>query len=453
MPPVETTASPALTPALPSTPDPSQPRVKTAYERFLRLTMLAAERYGTEITPYALAAALAGVAPELGEPSSVLAGMMRTFPLNPAASIPHSALGAMALRHYAAFAAATSTGESMSAFDDFILNDARLAADRRFDTAWLRDFAESRSAVAPAILSREIWSPWLRYLPMLALLPGLVWAFWGSSNRKREMHAAAIRATRIAHAQFRRAQADTWGTSSLLQSATDLPPLPAASRTARRLLRLREIMPGSRIDIARSIRDSLASAGDVVTVMRDGSRAVDIVFIVRRRHRHDHERARVLRMLNALTQNGVSLTAYDYAPDPRTLTATSRTDANNPRGEQRTLDLRGLRELHGDSLLVIVSDGEELIDPFSLKPHGFVRDQLQHWSRRRLVYPRSDRQLGRARVVACHGAQRTDRPRHDGWHRGPRMGTGAGLGARGPASYSGYRVAGPSSVRTHFSMG
>jgi hypothetical protein len=379
--PRETTSSPTLL-------DPNQPRLKTAYERFLRLTLMATARYGDEITPYALAATLAGAAPELGEPSFVLAAMMRAFPLPPAASIPHSPFGAMALRHYAALAAAASTRASMPEFDEFILNEARLGTDSGYDpAARLREFAVAKKPVAPASLSPETWPPWLRYLPLLALLPGLAWAFWGSSNRQRDLSTAAQRAARIAHARFRRAQAGTWGTSSILQSATDLPPLPAASQTARRLLRLRETMPGSRIDIPRSIRDSLASAGDVVTVMRDGTRAVDIVFIIRRRHRHDHERARMLRMLSALTENGVSLTAYDYTPDPRTLTATSRADANTPRGVQRTLDLRGLRELHGDSLLVIVSDGEELIDPFSLKPHHFVREELQLWSRRMLLTP------------------------------------------------------------------
>jgi hypothetical protein len=376
-------------------PDASYPSLapdaalQTRYERFLKLVLTAAERYDNEITPTTLAAALAGYAPELGAPSFLLGEMMRTFPIDPHASISHSTLGAMALRHYAAVAAALSSGESLSAFNDFIIDDSQLSPDRPIDHATrLREFQSPRSGSSPReTLARETWPWWLRYLPLLVLPPGLAWAFWGSSNRRRELNSAALREAGIAHAEFRRAEAGTWGTSRLLQSSAGLPPLPAASQTARRLLRLREPVPDCRLDVSQSVRASLASAGDVVTVMRDGSRAVDLVFLVRRRHRHDHQRARVLRLLDALSRNGVSLTSYDYAPDPRTLTATSRTDAFNPRGPQRTLDLRGLRELHGDSLLVIVSDGDDLIDPFSQKPHSFVRGELQSWRRRILLTP------------------------------------------------------------------
>jgi len=362
--------------------------LKPRYERFLRLSLVAAARYGNEITPYTLAAALCGAAPELGEPSYVLAEMMRAYPIDPAGSIPHSALGAMALRHYAAVAAALSAGTSLAAFDDFIMDDGQISRDPAIDPATLLRNFQSAEATAPrAALSRETWSSWLRYLPLLLVLPGAVFAFYGSANRRREVTAEALRQARVAHATFRRAAAGAWGTSRLLQSSAGLPPLPSASQTARRLMRLREPLPGSRLDLPRSVRASVASAGDVVTVMRDGSRAVDIVLLVRRRHRHDHERARVLRLLDALSRSGVSLTAYDYAPDPRTLTATSRTDALNPRGRLRTLDLRGLRELHGDAMLVIVSDGDDLIDPFSQQPHPFVGAELRSWRQRMLLTP------------------------------------------------------------------
>jgi hypothetical protein len=384
-------------------PEENQPNVprqtgesKASYERFLRLTLTAAGRYRNEITPYALAAVLTGAEPKLGEPSFFLAEMMRTFPLDPAASVPRTAFGAMALRHYAALAAATLAGQSMTAFDEFIMNDDRLlTANGRYDPAKrLLDFQRAGDRpefvllqVPRTELRRETWSPLLRLLPFLILLPGMAWAFWGSSNRRRELMSSAVRDTRSTRAAFRHANAGAWGSSMLLQSSADLPPLPPASRTARRLLRLRETLPDSRLDVERSVRASLASIGDVVTIMRDGSRSVDIVFLVCRRHRHDHERARALRLLDALSRNGVTLTAYDYSPDPRTLTATSRTDAGSGRGPQRTLDLRGLRLLHGDPLLVIVSDGEDLIDRFSLKPHRFVHEELQLWSRRMLLTP------------------------------------------------------------------
>ncbi len=179
-----------------------------------------------------------------------------------------------------------------------------------------------------------------------------------------------------------------------MQSSKGLPPLPHASPTARYLLRLRGAVPGSRIDIERSVRASLLLPDNVVSVMRDGSTALDIVFLVRRRQRHDHERARVLRLLDALSRSGVALTAYDYAPDPLTLTVTSRVDAVGRRGLQRTLNLRGLRELHADALLIIVTDGDDLIDPFSQRPHAFVQDELRRWSRRMLLTPTPSAEWG-----------------------------------------------------------
>ncbi|MCA1542243.1 hypothetical protein I6F18_19995 [Bradyrhizobium sp. NBAIM32] len=369
-------------------PTRSDSGLKAIYERFLKLTLIAAARYSNEITPYALAAALCGAAPELGPPSYLLAEMMRVYPMDPASSIPHSAFGAMALRHYAAVAAALVASTSLTAFDDFIMNDEQIRPDSAIDpAAWLRSFQTATNPIQPTTLARETWPAWLRYLPLLVLLPGSVFAFWGKTDRRNEAAAEALRRTRIAHATFQRAAAGAWGTSRILQSFAALPPLPSASQTARRLMRLREPLPGSRLDLPRSVQASVASAGDVVTVMRDGSRAVDIVVLVHRRHRHDHERARVLRLLDALSRSGVALTAYDYAPDPRTLTATSRADALNPRGRLRTFDLRGLRELHGDSLLVIVSDGDDLIDPFSQQPHQFLATELASWRRRMLLTP------------------------------------------------------------------
>jgi hypothetical protein len=152
------------------------------------------------------------------------------------------------------------------------------------------------------------------------------------------------------------------------------------------LIGFREARPGNKLDASRSIKATLQSAGDFVTVMRPRSRAVEFVFLIRRRHRHDHERARALRLVNALGNAGLTLTAYDYSPDPRFLTATGRVGAGALQ-LATTLDLRGLAERHFGAILVLVTDGDELLDPLTSTPLGFLERELTAWPRRMILTP------------------------------------------------------------------
>ena len=52
-----------------------------------------------------------------------------------------------------------------------------------------------------------------------------------------------------------------------------------------------------------------------------------------------------------------------------------------------SFDLRGLRERHPDARLVLVTDGTELVDYFTLKPLPFVAEELAKWPSRMLLTP------------------------------------------------------------------
>ncbi|CAO4146982.1 hypothetical protein LPLAFNJD_LOCUS2334 [Methylorubrum aminovorans] len=381
-----------VTPSGPNLGAPSQPtslldggtRV-AAYAEMISLTMNVVDQYAGVVTPYALAATYAGAMPSLGQPAAILARMQRKVPLPPYAAIPRTPLGAMALRAYAAQAAAWRLGDATASFEPFLFDDARYAPQTAERVA---SFAKSgsRPAVAPPP-AWETWPWWTMLLPFLILVPGVVWAFSGRDELRRETVEARLRESGQARRAAQRSRAGDRGTRRILQTSIGRPPpLPLAGSTMRALATLREPIAGLRLDANRSLRATLASGGDLVTVMRPASRAIHFVFLVRRDCPHDHQRARALRLVNALSDAGVAVTAYDYAQDPRALTATSRSVAGE-RTAPRTFDLRGLRELHAGSVLVLVTDGDDLYDCIAQKPFPVVREELRRWPRRMLLTP------------------------------------------------------------------
>ncbi|RDJ23362.1 hypothetical protein DWF00_22295 [Bosea caraganae] len=362
----------------------SDSRNASAYELMRRTTLRAIEQYGDDLTPRALAIGFSGEWPHLGPPASLLARMLRRFPLPADRPVPHTRLGALALAHYTAQAAAATVGDGTASFE------AMIGTDDQLSRQWTQAQASGPALATPAAARAfaPSWPWWIVLLPFTILIPAAAWAFSGRAALRHRLLDDRLRAAAsLRRDVIRNARSGEKGLPELFQTWLDPPPKLDGTRTARRLLRLREDRPGRRLDAARSLRATLASDGDLITVMRPASRAVEFVFLVRRRHRHDHERARVLRLLSALSQAGVTLTAYDYAPDPRSLTATARADPQAGRGPRRTLDLRGLRELHADAVLVLVSDGEELLEPLGQTPYPFVIAELRCWPRRMLLTP------------------------------------------------------------------
>ncbi|WP_406854402.1 hypothetical protein ABEG18_17865 [Alsobacter sp. KACC 23698] len=376
--------SPSLQPLGQQIPPDSSPLTRS-YVKILTVAVASLSEH-KDASPQTLARAMSASFPQAGKPAQLLSEMVSRFPLSPDQPIPHTAAGGLAVRHYALVVAERLTPGS---FDDMaaLLSIGERAADTevaKFLAAFQAENANAApTASPPAASGRTTY----RYLPFLVLLLGSVWALQKPNRPPSASSAARKREVAIALRDQCRAAAGSWAEASLVQTGTaGLPPLPSAGRVVRALLGFREPRPGTRLDAGRSVRATLQSAGDLVPVLQARSSAVEFVFLIRRRHRHDHERARALRLVNALGDAGLALTAYDYAPDPRRLTATSRVRGSNAR-HGTTLDLRGLRERHFGAVLVLITDGDELLDLLTGRPLEVVTQDIANWPRRMILTP------------------------------------------------------------------
>lgn len=343
------------------------------------------EHQGTA-SPRTLARTFAAAFPQAGAPAHLLVEMIGRFPLAPDQPIPPTPEGGLAVRHYALVIAERLAPGSVDDMAILLGNDTAVAAPGV--ASLLENFQSGKwGSVQEVPAADPTVRNGFRYLPFLIVLLGSVWALRAPNRLPPAAAVAHAREEVVALRDARRAGAGSWAEARVVQTGTaGLPPLPSAGRVARALIGFREPQPGNRLDDARSVRATLQSAGDFVTVMRPRSRAVEFVFLIRRRHRHDHERARALRLVNALSNAGLALTAYDYGPDPRFLTATGRVGAGDSRSAT-TLDLRGLRERHFGAVLILVTDGDEILDPLTLCPLGFVERELAAWPRRMILTP------------------------------------------------------------------
>lgn len=367
-------------------PTPTQSALARAYGDALTIAVATLRDHPGSASPKTLARTFAASFRQVGSPAHLLAEMIRRFPLAPDQPVPTTAEGGLAVRHYALVVAerlAPGSGDDMSTLlsDDAANTPPGLSE-------FLANFESRGLATVPKVsnaVARELSA--YRLLPILILLPGLFWVWRARNALPLASALARTREETIARRDARRAAAGSWAEAHVMQIGTaGLPPLPSASLIARRLVGFREPRPGNRLDAARSVRATLQSAGDFVTVMRPRSRAVEFVFLIRRRHRHDHERARALRLVNALGNTGLSVTAYDYSPDPRFLTATGRVGIGKPRSTT-TLDLRGLAERHFGAVLVLLTDGDELLEPLTGAPLDYLQRELAAWPRRMILTP------------------------------------------------------------------
>ncbi|MER8583164.1 hypothetical protein NKG95_31495 [Mesorhizobium sp. M1423] len=349
------------------------------YRAALALTLGAIQQNDGAITPRLLARIYAGESDMLSEPAIFLSAMLREWPLPPDAAIPRDGAGRWALLRYAAtFVAVERKTRPLYQAPPL---DSGTVGGTRLQQA-LDSFAVGEQVALSQQPAADRWPDWLRWLAFLPLLPALVWS---TATFVSATKASLVNAGR----QNRGAPAFLPVDSMAEQTA-----LPPERRVARQIS-WREPVPGRRLDSERSIRATLAHGGYLTPVARLCRQSADYVFLVRRQHRNDHERDRASRLIDALVRGGVPLDIYDYDPDPRWLSPRSARPhatraapaATEKRSATPTLDLRGLRELHPDARLVLVTDGTELIDYFTQRPLPFVAGELATWPKRMLLTP------------------------------------------------------------------
>jgi hypothetical protein len=347
---------------------PASERATSAYLNAHNLAIEAFEERNEDITPRELAQVFAGESDVIDEPAIFLVAMLRQWPWPADLPIPLTPAGDFAIRQYAAVAASLESGLPIDEIEP--LTDPSTLRQPELTEG----FRGTTNATARAS-SAETWPTWLPYLAFLPLLPVLVWAVWTFPGALR--------------AGLRNAGTGTTGTPTRLPLAPLAETAGRAPRSLVRQLSRRDAFPGRRLHAARSVLATLRRGGFLTLVMRPSLRTVDFVFLVARRHRHDHERDRVMRMIDALKRGGVPLFAYDYDPDPRVITPLELSD-EDPRdhGRRQTrLDLRALHERHPDARLVLVTDGRELVDYFTQRPLPVIMEELRLWPSRMLLTP------------------------------------------------------------------
>ncbi|HEV2514141.1 MAG TPA: hypothetical protein VGV07_02735 [Devosia sp.] len=342
------------------------------YRAALQVTLEAATEQQGSITPIELARVYAAESAVIDDPGLFLAAMLRDWPLPPDRAIPRDRDGAYALTRYAATFDALERGDpyavdrpalDRNATEDQTLRDDVTAFGIGDDTAT----EPEPPAVQPA-LSWPDWLKWLAFLPMLGV------AAWARLTQLSAFRALLtnpeVGATGIA-------------TSLPAETLTLTDPRPARKLT--RQISWREPGAARRINAAASIRSTIRNGGYLTLVPRLRRRTSDFLFLVPRLRDNDHEYERTARLIDSLRRGGLSITVYDYAPDPRTLTPSA---IGRPRAVADTvLDLRAVRELHADARLVLVTDGAELVDYFTSRPLPFVAEELAAWPSRMLLTP------------------------------------------------------------------
>ena len=354
---------PVVRPYVPgSEPNPDDP-TGDDYRAALAVTVAAVEQHNGSITPRALAQIYAGESDFIADAETFLTAMLKRWPEDPDTPLPHDPTGVYGLRQYAAAFATLESGRPVSV--------RPLGRETDEDNFLRRQIGQFNSGAAaeparPAVAqSWPTWLPWLAFLP---LLPALVVA--------AATFRPAVRASLTNPDAGARGKPIELPLDGLIVSA------PAPERRLARQIAWREPVAGRRIHGEKSIHATLARGGFLTPIMRRRRRLAEYVFLVPRRRIDDHERDRVSRFIDALARGGLSLQAYDYDPDPRSLMPRRSDETFTP-----SFDLRGLRERHPEARLVLVTDGTELVDYFTLKPLPFVAEELAKWPARMLLTP------------------------------------------------------------------
>ena len=343
-------------------PNPDDP-AGDDYRAALAVTVAAVDQHNWSITPRALAQIYAGESDFIADAETFLTAMLKHWPEDPDTPLQRNAAGAQGLQQYAAAFATLEAGRQVSA-----RSLERNTAEDEFLRGRLAIFNSDGDAGPPRPAVAQTWPTWLPWLAFLPLLPALLLA--------AVTFRPAVRASLTNPEAGARGKPVELPLDGLIVSA------PAPERRLARQIAWREPVAGRRIHGERSIRATLARGGFLTPVMRRRPLLAEYVFLVPRRRIDDHERDRVSRFIDALASGGLSVQAYDYDPDPRSLMPRRGDETFSP-----SFDLRGLRERHPDARLVLVTDGTELVDYFTLKALPFVADELAKWPARMLLTP------------------------------------------------------------------
>ncbi|MDB5530336.1 MAG: hypothetical protein JWR51_3439 [Devosia sp.] len=341
------------------------------YRIALDIVLRAVQQDGGAITPHRLAEYMAGESDRYTDPAIFLTVMMAAWPQRIDEIIPDTTDGAYILSRYAAAFAALDHGTPTETRRPALNRDTGSDTVRRTRLAHYAASGIDGPNVVEGSTASFILDDWLRWITFLPVLPALIWAW--------------LTALPAFKAQLTNTAFGARGSRRQLAAADLAVTAPPPARKLVRKIAWREPGIARRIDAERSVRRTIARGGFLSIVMRRKPRTSEFVFLVPRLRVNDHERDRVSRFIDALERGGLSLSVYDYDPDPRTLRPRA-TGPGGTSGETQVLDLRALREAQPEARLVLITGGAELVDYFSQRPLPFVAE-LAAWPACMLLTP------------------------------------------------------------------
>jgi len=181
-------------------------------------------------------------------------------------------------------------------------------------------------------------------------------------------------------------------------------------RRAVRLLRRPEAAGAPELDVLASARASADRAGLFTGVWRSRLATPELLVLVERLRPGDQQAHWALEAARDLAAEGVRLSLYEFDRDPRWVAPLRWQRSARAPAPQRYLPLATLAANHAGQGLLVLADGNGLINYPEGKLHSWLTPALAPWPRRVLMTPRPMAAWGAAEDVLAGEGQAPHEP-------------------------------------------
>ena len=136
------------------------------------------------------------------------------------------------------------------------------------------------------------------------------------------------------------------------------------------------------LDLSSTIDKTITNGGYPTLVWKAKHSPKTYVALLHRRSFADLEYQRIVSILQSLRKNGLPVVMFSYSHDPRYVLPIN----HSVKGDQQELLVSKIADLYADAVLLLFSDGQELSDPFTLKPKSWLQN-LTLWKKWALLTP------------------------------------------------------------------
>jgi hypothetical protein len=178
-------------------------------------------------------------------------------------------------------------------------------------------------------------------------------------------------------------------------------------RRAVRLLRRAEPGPVRELDVLASVRASATRAGLFTAVHRQRAATPAYLVLVDRLRPGDQQAHWAIEAARDLAAEGVPLALYEFDRDPRWVAPLRLQRSIHAPTPQRYVPLSSLAASHAGQGLLILADGQGLLDHATGRLHTWLAPALAAWPRRVLMTPRPMAAWGAAEDVLAGELQAT----------------------------------------------